>query len=138
MQCGVFITVTVIGAYSGSIYYLALLIVQSILMGATIDYGIVFCNFYMDGRKTMDVTDALRSAYEGSIHTIMTSGSILVLVLAALGILVSSPMISEVSTTLSIGALVAMLLILLVLPGMTVCCDRLINRKKTEEKTKTP
>ena len=47
-------------------------------------------------------------------------------------------MISDVSTTLSIGALVAMLLILLVLPGMTVCCDRLINRKKTEEKTKTP
>lgn len=86
----------------------------------------------------MDVTDALRAAYEGSIHTIMTSGSILVLVLAALGILVSSPMISDVSTTLSIGALVAMLLILLVLPGMTVCCDRLINRKKTEEKTKTP
>ena len=138
VQCGVFITVTVIGAYSGSIYYLALLIVQSILMGATIDYGIVFCNFYMDSRKTMDVTDALRAAYEGSIHTIMTSSSILVLVLAALGILVSSPMISEVSTTLSIGALVAMLLILLVLPGMTVCCDRLINRKKTEEKTKTP
>lgn len=137
VQCGVFITVTVIGAYSGSIYYLALLIVQSILMGATIDYGIVFCNFYMDGRKTMDVTDALRSAYEGSIHTIMTSGSILVLVLAALGILVSSPMISEVSTTLSIGALVAMLLILLVLPGMTVCCDRLINRNKTGEKAKT-
>ncbi len=138
VQCGVFITVTVIGAYSGSIYYLALLIVQSILMGATIDYGIVFCNFYMDSRKTMDVTDALRAAYEGSIHTIMTSGSILVLVLAALGILVSSPMISDVSTTLSIGALVAMLLILLVLPGMTVCCDRLINRNKTEEKTKTP
>ena len=84
------------------------------------------------------MTDALRAAYEGSIHTIMTSGSILVLVLAALGILVSSPMISDVSTTLAIGALVAMLLILLVLPGMTVCCDRLINRKKTEEKTKTP
>lgn len=138
VQCGVFITVTVIGAYSGSIYYLALLIVQSILMGATIDYGIVFCNFYMDSRKTMDVTDALRAAYEGSIHTIMTSGSILVLVLAALGILVSSPMISDVSTTLSIGALVAMLLILLVLPGMTVCCDRLINRNKTGEKTKMP
>lgn len=138
VQCGVFITVMVIGAYSGSIYYLALLIVQSILMGATIDYGIVFCNFYMDSRKTMDVTDALRAAYEGSIHTIMTSGSILVLVLAALGILVSSPMISDVSTTLSIGALVAMLLILLVLPGMTVCCDRLINRNKTGEKTKTP
>ncbi len=86
----------------------------------------------------MDVTDALRAAYEGSIHTIMTSG----LHPCAGACRARDPCIltddPDVSTTLSIGALVAMLLILLVLPGMTVCCDRLINRKKTEEKTKTP
>ena len=130
VQCGVFITVTVIGAYSGSIYYLALLIVQSILMGATIDYGIVFCNFYRESRKTKPVTGALRDAYEGSIHTIMTSGSIIVLVLAILGSSVSSKMISEVSITLSIGALIAILLILFVLPGLVACCDKLISRLK--------
>ena len=130
VQCGVFITVTVIGAYSGSIYYLALLIVQSILMGATIDYGIVFCNFYRESRKTQPVTGALRDAYEGSIHTIMTSGSIIVLVLAILGSSVSSRMISEVSITLSIGALIAILLILFVLPGLVACCDKLISRPR--------
>ena len=128
VQCGVFITVTVIGAYTGSIYYLALLIVQSILMGATIDYGIVFCNFYRENRKALPVTDALKAAYESSIHTIMTSGSILVLVLAILGVSVSSGMITEVSITLSIGALIAILLILLVLPALVACCDRLIFR----------
>lgn len=138
VQCGVFITVTVIGAYSGSIYYLALLIVQSILMGATIDYGIVFCNFYKESRKTMDVTEALKAAYEGSIHTIMTSGSILVLVLAILGSFVSSAMISEVCITLSIGVLIAILLILFVLPGMVACCDRLLGRRnrKANEKNR--
>lgn len=134
VQCGVFITVAVIGAYSGSIYYLALLIVQSILMGATIDYGIVFCNFYRESRKTMSGKDALKAAYEGSIHTVMTSGAILVLVLASLGIFVSSPMISEVCVTLSIGVFVAILLILFVLPGMVACCDRLAVKKPANRK----
>ncbi len=130
VQCGVYITVTVIGAYSGSIYYLALLIVQSILMGATIDYGIVFCDFYMENRPHTDLLGALKAAYEGSIHTIMTSGSILVFVLAVLGIFTTSAMISEVSITLSIGALVAILLILFVLPGLVACFDKLAYRKK--------
>lgn len=133
VQCGVFITVAAIGAYSGKMYYLALLIAQSILMGATIDYGIVFCNFYKESRKTMDVTNALKTAYESSMHTIMTSGSILVLVLAALGIFVSSAMISEVCTPLSIGVLIAILLILFVLPGMVACCDRLLYRKNKNQ-----
>jgi len=130
VQCGVFITVTVIGVYSSAIYYLALLIVQSILMGATIDYGIVFCNFYREYRVGLPVGEALKAAYEGSIHTIMTSGSILVIVLAALGIFAESVTISEVCITLSIGVFVAILLILFVLPGMVACCDKLIYKNK--------
>ena len=127
VQCGVFITITVIGAYSGSIYYLALLIMQSILMGATIDYGIVFSSFYKECRKAADMAASLKTAYERSIHTIMTSGSILVLVLAAIGLFSPSAMIGEVCITLSIGSLVAILLILLVLPGIIACCDRFIK-----------
>jgi len=128
VQCGVFITVTVIGAYTGSIYYLALLIVQSILMGATIDYGIVFCNIYKESRKTLDMEASLKSAYERSVHTIMTSGTILVLVLAALGVFAPAVIIREVCITLSIGALVAILLILFVLPGLIACFDRFIMK----------
>lgn len=33
---------------SGSMYYLALLIVECILMEATIDYGILFTNYYRE------------------------------------------------------------------------------------------
>ena len=42
VQCGVFAAVCAIGLMGGDIHYLALLIVQCILMGATIDYGILF------------------------------------------------------------------------------------------------
>lgn len=54
VQCGVYITVSVIGLQGYSIYYL-------------------------ENRRTMPVKDALTAAYNGSIHTILTSGLILIL-----------------------------------------------------------
>ena len=110
-------------------YYLALLIVQSILMGATIDYGIVFSTYYREKRQTLERPGALKAAYDGSIHTIMTSGSILVLVLAVLGFFADS-FVAQVCRTLSIGSLVAILLILFVLPAMLACFDRFAVKKK--------
>ncbi len=130
VQCGVYLTVTVIGLYAGSIYYLALLIVQSILMGAAIDYGIVFCNFFKSSRKNTGLLESLKTAYEGSIHTILTSGLILIVVLASIGSFVPSALISEVSITLAIGTFIAIVLILFVLPGMVACFDRFITKEK--------
>ena len=107
-------------------------------MGATIDYGIVFCNFDRESRKTADVKQSLKAACEGSIHTIMTSGAILVFCLASLGIFASAVMVSEVCITLFIGVVIALLLILLVLPGLTACFDRLIIRHHPENGNLTP
>ena len=76
VQCGVFLTVSAVGAFGGSMYYLALLIVECILMGATIDYGILYTSYYREMRRLMGVRDALAAAYRGSIHTVLTSGSI--------------------------------------------------------------
>lgn len=138
VQCGVFITVAGFGQIAGAIYYLSLLVVQSILMGATIDYGIVFCNFYREGRKTQAIPESLRAAYEGSIHTIMTSGSILVFCLASLGIFATAVMVSEVCSTLCVGVLVTLFLILFVLPGLVACFDRLAIRAKKNVSPDTP
>lgn len=135
VQCGVFVTVTIFGAVGGAMYYLALLIVQSILMGATIDYGIVFCSYYRESRRTMGKKAALKAAYDASIRTIMASGAILVLALAVLGFFSTSEIMAQVCLTLSVGSLVAIALILLVLPGTLVCFDRLATKKadRTEE-----
>ena len=76
VQCGVFITVSALGAIGGSMYYLALLIVECILMGATIDYGILFTSYYREMRATLSVCEAIVAAYNGSIHTILTSGKL--------------------------------------------------------------
>lgn len=130
VMTGVFVNVVVNGFGGGSILYLAYLIVQSILMGAAIDYGILFANYYREHRETEDREEALRKTYRNSIHTIMTSGLILILVPAIMTILVADPTVSDIVKSISIGAFATVTLILLVLPGVLVACDKIIVRKK--------
>ncbi|MBQ9045162.1 MAG: MMPL family transporter [Oscillospiraceae bacterium] len=130
VQCGVYITVTAMGWQGYDVYYLALLIVQGILMGATIDYAILFSNYYRELRRTTDRLGALRGAYANSIHTIMTSGLILIGVTAILGVFCTTQSIAQVCTTIALGSTSAVVLILLILPGLLSAFDRLIAKKR--------
>ena len=129
VQTGVFITVASIGLFGGSIYYLALLIVQCILMGATIDYGILFTNYYTESRKDAGTFEAVRKAYEGAIHTIATSGLILVIVPSIVGRFFQDPTITAIVDTIACGSLAAIILILICLPGILITFDKLVAGK---------
>lgn len=135
VQCSVYITVTVVGLQGYSIYFLALLIVECILMGATIDYGILFTNYYRENRGRMEKKEALGAAYQGSIHTIMTSGLIIVLVTGIIGYTTADPTIGQIVRTISTGALCAILMILFVLPSLLAIFDRFIVRKSRGNKS---
>lgn len=137
VQCGVFITVSSLGAIGGSMYYLALLIVECILMGATIDYGILFTSYYREMRATLSVKEAVVAAYKGSLHTILTSGTIMVLITAVIGPLFGNPTIEQIVRTLSVGCASAMLLILFILPGILALCDKIVVRKG-KKRNRTP
>ncbi|MCD8088456.1 MAG: MMPL family transporter [Oscillospiraceae bacterium] len=130
VQCGVYITVTALGLGGGGVYYLALLIVECILMGATIDYAILLTNYYREYRANMPVQPALEGAYNGSIHTILTSGLILILVPGIVSFCFEEMTIRQICRAISIGAFCASLLILFVLPGLLAAFDKLVTRKK--------
>ena len=129
VQCGVYMAITAMGWQGYDVYYLALLVVQGILMGATIDYAIVFSTAYRELRLTKSRLEALRGAYHGSIHTIMTSGLILIVVTAILGAFVPTQSIAQVCTSIALGTTSAVVLILLILPGLLAFCDRWIVKK---------
>lgn len=134
VMSGVFVNVVVNGIGGGSILYIAYLIVQSILMGAAIDYGILFANYYRNKRVSMSIGESITDTYRCASHTILTSGSILILVPAIMTFLVAEPTISAILQSIAIGAFVTVLLILLVLPGVLATCDRILIRKKKSEK----
>ena len=136
VQCGVFITITLIGWQGFTIYFLALLIVECILMGATIDYGILLTNYYRETRKTMPIREALSATYKGSMHTIMTSGLIMVLATGIISSFYSDPTVSQICRTISIGVLSAILLIVFILPGILAALDKAITKEKKAFKKK--
>ncbi len=130
VQCGVYLTISTCGLIGYNIYYLALLIVQCILMGATIDYGILYTNYYREYRWTMDRPQAIREAYKGASHTIFTSGLIMILVTGIIGFSPAEATISQICLTISMGVLAAVLLIVLILPGILATADRLVVKRK--------
>lgn len=132
VQCGVYITMTYIGLSGNGMYFIALLNVQCILMGATIDYGILFTTYYREHRKKLEPKEALEKSYDGSFQTILTSSLIMVLVTGALSFVFKNPAIGEICLTISRGALCATILIVFVLPGILAFTDRFI-RIKTKE-----
>lgn len=124
VMTAVYVNVVVAGVVSGQMLYLAYLIVQAILMGATIDYGILFANYYREFRKTSLPVDAVCAAYRGSIRTILTSGLIMVIGPGAMALFIDDLMISNIVGCLAVGAFVAVVLTLTVVPAVLVALDR--------------
>lgn len=132
IQCAVFVTMGILSLTGSSVYFIALLIVQSILMGATIDYAIVFTSYYKESRQTMDIIDSLKNSYNKSIHTILTSASILIIVTLIVGSFASA-IASKICMTLSEGTICSLILILFVLPGILAVFDKIICKNGYKE-----
>jgi len=131
VMTGVFVNVFVSGMFGGKMLYLAYLIVQSILMGATIDYAILLTNFYLESRRCGNgKVNALRHAYKSSIHTIMTSGLIMVCAPYVMSLALTDPAISSILSSLTFGALSALIVIIFFLPATLAACDKLIVKTK--------
>ena len=130
IQCSVFVTMGILSFSGQPIYFISLLVVQSILMGATIDYGIVYTSYYLEKRKEFSAKEAVGKAYRRSSHTIFTSGCILILVTFIIGIFADGTT-SKICMTLSKGTLCSVLLILFILPGVMAALDKVIVRKKS-------
>ncbi len=138
VMTAVYVNVVVAGLVTGQMLYLAYLIVQAILMGATIDYGILFANYYRESRKTMLPVDAVCAAYRGSIRTILTSGLIMVIGPGAMALFIDDLMISNIVGCLAVGAFMAIVLTLTVVPAVLVALDKWVvygkkNRYTGEE-----
>ncbi len=133
IQCAVYMTMGILSFSGQGVYFISILIVQSILMGATIDYAILYTSYYLENRKNMGIKDALINSYNGSIHTILTSSSILIIVTLIVANFASA-IASKICRTISEGTLCSTILILALLPAILASCDKIVfgwkNRKK--------
>ena len=122
---GVYVSVFGCGLGGKELNYVAYLVVQGILMGATIDYAILFTTYFRTSlRATGDKVGALETAYRGASHSILTSGLILSLVPFVMIFVLKDPMMEMILRSIGMGAFAVLLLVLFVLPGVLAATFR--------------
>ena len=119
---------------TGPMFFMSYIMATCILMGATIDYGILMSTNYLHFRKTLDKKESLYRAVEATMPTVFTSGLILTICGFVVGFLASQSSISTVGFLLGKGTLVSTLMITLVLPSVLYLADGFILKLSLRSK----
>ncbi|MDY0064689.1 MAG: efflux RND transporter permease subunit [Bacilli bacterium] len=117
-----------------SLLYLGYIIVSAILLGATIDYAILFASRYQDYRKEHDKKETTLLAFEETKSTVITSGIILIVAGFCLGWVSQVPSIAAFGLLIGRGALMSTILVLFVLPQTFFILDTPIQKTTLHQK----
>lgn len=117
-----------------SLYFLGYLIVNSIQMGANIDYAIVISSHYSDLKKEMRPKEAMIAALNEAFPTIFTSGTILAVAGALIGVMTTNPVIAAIGTCLGRGTVISIVLVMAVLPQILLIGDTIVERTSFDVK----
>ena len=128
IQTAVYLTMGILSIIGENVYFISILIVQSILMGATIDYAILYTSYYLEHRKNKNIKESIINSYNKSIYTILTSSLILIIVTLIIANFTSA-IAAKICKTISEGTLCSTILILTLLPAVLAFCDKLIVKK---------
>ena len=117
-----------------SLYFLGYLIVNSIQMGANIDNAIVISSHYTDLKKEMRPKEAMIAALNEAFPTIFTSGTILAVAGALIGVMTTNPVIAAIGTCLGRGTVISIVLVMAVLPQILLIGDTIVERTSFDVK----
>lgn len=111
-----------------NLFFLSYLIVNSIQMGANIDYAIVISSRYVELREHKSPQEAIVEALNLAFPTIVTSGTILSAAGTLIYFITTQPAITAIGECLGRGTLISMLLVMGVLPQILVLGDTIIEK----------
>ena len=108
--------------------YLGYLVINTVQLGATIDYAILLTDGYVAYRKSEGRVAAVISSINENLISLITSG--LILSAAGLCLQVSSSMeiVKTLGTLLYRGTLLSMAMVLIALPALLIMFDRFTVR----------
>lgn len=109
-----------------SIFFMSYIVTTCVLMGATIDYGILMSSSYVTNRAEKDKKDALVAAIAATTPTVFTSGIILIICGFVISLISTQNSISSVGDLLAKGTIVSVIMIMLVLPSLLYILDKFI------------
>lgn len=119
---------------TGPIFFMSYIVATCILMGATIDYGILMSTNYVAYRQVYGRKESLYKSVETAMPTVFTSGLILTICGFVIGFVASQTSISTVGFLLGKGTLVSAVMITIVLPSVLYLLDKFILKLSLKKK----
>ena len=117
-----------------SINYIGYLVLNTVQLGATVDYAILLTVTYMRNRRIMQKNEAIHKALGSSFRSILVSATTLATAGFTLAGTSSNPLIADIGVLLGRGTLLSMTMVLIFLPAMLLIFDKIIG--KTTYKSK--
>lgn len=126
IQGSIWITCSILVLFKTEIFFMSYIVASCILMGATIDYGILMSNSYIEYRKDYDKKESLVMAIDKALPTIFTSGLILTICGFVIGFISSQVSIATVGKLIGLGTISSIIMILFVLPSALYLLDKFV------------
>ncbi len=127
IEFAIFINMGVPYFRSTPIPFIASVVIGTIQLGATIDYAILMTTKYLEERKNgKDKFEAVRSALENSVSSIVVSGMCFFGATFGVGIVSTIDMIGSLCRLIARGAIISMLVVILIVPSILIIFDKFI------------
>ena len=130
IEIAVFLSMSLINLFDQDLVFLAYLIVTTILLGATIDYAILFSKRYTEVREKNSKETSIRKASIEATPSIVTSALLFIISGLTISMISSINSISQIGLLIALGAFVSMIFVLVILPQILYIFDFLIIKSK--------
>lgn len=126
IELSIWINMTIPFLQGSWLIFIGYIIVSSIQLGATIDYGILFTQNYLRSRETRGRSDSIRYSLDNSGHSILTSSLILTSAGYSLKFFSSVQGVAALGELIGRGAALSGFLVIFLLPQLLYLFDKTI------------
>jgi predicted RND superfamily exporter protein len=128
IETGIWINLSIPYFTGGSINFIGYLVLNTVQLGATVDYAILLTTGYMRKRKLMPQREAMNQAMGENFKSIIVSAATLSTAGFALYATSSNPPVVDIGLLLGRGTLFSLIMVVCFLPAMLKIFDKAIGK----------
>ncbi|MDR1619795.1 MAG: MMPL family transporter [Clostridiales bacterium] len=127
IEAGIWINLSIPYFMGEPINFLGYLVINTVQLGATVDYAILLTSYYMDNRRQMPAKEAVHRSLGETFKSILMSAATLSIAGFTLGLTSSNPSVSSLGLLLGRGTILSFIMVVCMLPALLRVLDKPIR-----------
>lgn len=128
IEAGIWINLAIPYFTGTSISFIGYLVLNTVQLGATVDYAILLTDRYLKNRRILRKKEAIRAALGESFKSVLVSAATLSAAGFTLYLTSSNPSVCDIGLLLGRGTLISMLMVVCFLPALLSLFDTAIGK----------